>query len=133
MTNGPDPAKYAEQGSEHAHQVALFMWAASPEVRTKYPQLEYMFAIPNGGERNKAVASKLKAEGVKKGVVDIFLPVPVAGWHGLFIEMKKPGETPTDKQKEFMDAMKAKGYGAVCCDHWTKARDTIVAYLTYGC
>ena len=29
------------------------------------------FAIPNGGKRNIITASKLKAEGVKKGVPDL--------------------------------------------------------------
>ena len=87
----PTPESLAKAGSEHAEQTALFCWAALPEVRAEYPVLELMFAIPNGGERNKIVAGNLKAEGVKAGVLDIFLPVPSKGWHGLFIEMKVAG------------------------------------------
>lgn len=46
------------------------------------------FAIPNGGQRNIIVASKLKAEGVKKGVADLFIMVGNSKYYGLFIEVK---------------------------------------------
>ncbi len=61
---------------------------------TPMPSLSLMHAIPNGGARgndsqtNKIRGAMLKAEGVKKGVPDIFLPVPLNGYHGLYIEMK---------------------------------------------
>ena len=32
-----------------------------------------LFAVPNGGQRNVVVASKLKAEGVRAGVADLIL------------------------------------------------------------
>ena len=60
-------------GSEHEEQVALFEWAEWN--KRQYPELELMFAIPNGGQRHVVVAKKLKDEGVKAGVPDIFLPV----------------------------------------------------------
>jgi penicillin-binding protein-related factor A (putative recombinase) len=50
------------------------------------------WAVPNGGQRNVKVASKLQAEGVKKGVPDITLI-----YEGMFfaLEVKKPkGATP---------------------------------------
>ncbi len=52
------------------------------------PTWGLLFAIPNGGHRSKATAGKLKAEGVKAGIPDLFLPVPRNGYHGLFIEVK---------------------------------------------
>ena len=45
------------------------------------------FAIPNGGQRNKIVAAKLKAEGVKSGVPDICI---VFDGMAHFLEVKKP-------------------------------------------
>lgn len=126
------PEDYAKAGTEHAHQVALFMWASQNLER--YPELKWMYAIPNGGERNIAVAGRLKAEGVKTGVSDVCLPVARDGRHGLYIEMKKPkGLTPagveSDKQKEFGDFLNLQGYSYFCCHHWETARNAIEFYL----
>ena len=71
---------------EHQEQVALFNWAKFFENKCK--DLGMMYAIPNGGKRHIAVARKLKAEGVKAGVPDIFLAVPVEG----FVEEKEGTE-----------------------------------------
>ena len=74
------PEGLAAAGTEHAHQKAIFCWAANNF--NKWPELQLMFAIPNGGTRGDDKKSrtirggKLKAEGVKAGVPDIFLPVP---------------------------------------------------------
>jgi hypothetical protein len=84
-----NPYEYARNStSEHGHQVALFMQASIYAPR--YPELRLMFAIPNGGSRDKREAANLKAEGVKSGVPDIFLPVARQGYIGLFIELKRP-------------------------------------------
>jgi len=48
------------------------------------------WAVPNGGQRNVIVASKLKAEGVKAGVPDITL-IHDGMYYGL--EVKKPKTT----------------------------------------
>lgn len=91
------PEQLAKAGTEHAHQTAFFCWlyqAANTDSR-----LAFAFAIPNGGERGKVQASRLKAEGVKVGVPDIFIPIPVmqeddyflvVKYCGLWIEMKRP-------------------------------------------
>lgn len=51
---------------------------------------EIAFAIPNGGKRNAREAARLKCQGVKAGVPDIFVPMGRKGFCGLFIEMKGP-------------------------------------------
>lgn len=55
-------------------QRAVFEWAEY--AKGKYPWLKWMHHIPNGGSRNKIEAVRLKAQGVKRGVPDIFLPYP---------------------------------------------------------
>lgn len=122
------PESIAAAGTEHAHQTALFCWAAL--AATQHPELRLMFAIPNGGERNKIVAANLKAEGVKSSVPDIFLPVARAGRHGLFIELKKNGGRATPDQLKMIEALRAQGFGALVCVGWTYARDVILQYLT---
>lgn len=121
------PEQLAKSGSEHAHQTALFAWAALN--RLKWPDLVWMHAIPNGGLRDRITAAKLKAEGVKSGVSDVFLPVKRGVWSGLYIEMKKPGGKPTKEQLDFGTFVLSQGFGFVVCDHWEKARDVIINYM----
>lgn len=126
------PEKLAEPGTEHAHQVALFAWIALNQAT--YPDLMKAFAIPNGGERNVKVAARMKAEGVRPGVLDIFLPLSRGGYHGLFIEMKKPGKksATSPEQKKRIEELRADGYGAVVCDHWEQARHMLIEYCRQG-
>lgn len=116
--------------TEHAQQTALFMWASQNFER--WPELRLMFAIPSGGLRNKIVATNLKAEGVRRGIPDIFLPVARGSWHGLFVEMKKQGGYATPEQKEMIDLLRAQGYGAVICVGFEMARDTLITYLNWS-
>lgn len=123
------PETIAKAGTEHAHQSALFCWAALPATQRLWPCLKLMFAVPNGGERNKIVAAKMKAEGVKAGVLDIFLPVPSKGFHGLFIEMKVGRNKPTPGQVDFACAVSDLDYCCVLCYSWEGAREQILKYL----
>lgn len=125
-----DPEKYWVTGSEHAHQVALFIWAS--QNMKQWPELRWMFAVPNGGERNRTVASRLKAEGVKSGVSDVMLLVPRKGWNGLIIEMKKPDDNDggSENQLAFGQFQTEQGYLWQICDHYHKARDLIVWYMS---
>jgi hypothetical protein len=121
------PEQLASSNTEHGHQAALFCWAA--QNYDKHLELAFMFAIPNGGQRHAAVASKLKAEGVKSGVPDIFLPIPRKHWHGLFIELKIGKNEPSEAQHKWLAALDRKGYRAVWCIGWEQARDIILEYL----
>lgn len=120
------PAELAKPNTEHSHQVALMQAVTEYRWHNREDQngrvsfaceaLEWLFAIPNGGERHAAVANKMKVEGAKAGVYDLFLPCPIVtdrpytfdslfsgaygaitprqqyveAYHGLCIEMKKP-------------------------------------------
>lgn len=151
------PDDLAKSGTEHGHQTALFSWCAVARLHgfsianswadgsdlpahdgpPSVPELAWYHSIPNGGARGDTARSariqggKMKAEGVKPGVVDTFLPVRRGSWPGLYIEMKKPGGKPSKEQIEFMEFVKAQGYGVAVCDHWRKAADVLTAYLTY--
>ena len=98
--------------SEHDEQVALFNLLSLYEP--KYPVLQWIFAVPNGGDRHPAVARKMKAEGVKAGVWDIFVPVPVDDKCGLWIEMKFGDGRLRDTQKQFREAVGEVFEWAVC-------------------
>lgn len=113
--------------TEHGEQVSLIAWAKENEA--KWPELRWLFAIPNGGHRAKATVLKLRLEGVKPGVSDLFLPVPRGTYHGLWIEMKAGSNTPTDTQRLFQADMNDAGYAAVICWSFQAARDVIEKYL----
>jgi hypothetical protein len=121
------PIAKGRKPSEHAEQVALMKICKEHEV--KYPELKLLHAIPNGGQRHVAVAAKLKAEGVKAGVPDLFLPAPRGNAHGLYIEMKKPGGSVTQAQRRMMAALAAQGYACLVCYGWENAWREIEAYL----
>ena len=94
------------------------------------PELHLMHAIPNGGKRDIRTAAKLKAEGVKPGVPDIFLPVPRGGKHGLYIELKRrKGGTVSAAQEAWIRALTEQGYVCAVCHGATAARDEIEAYM----
>lgn len=123
----------ASSGSEDGNQMAVFAWAAS--MCGQYPQLKWLHAIPNGGSRNIAEATKMVAAGLRKGVLDIFLPWPHWQLHGLYIEMKvekrrteKNGGL-TDEQIEFIEYATGAGYCCKVCYSWIEARDVVLLYL----
>lgn len=112
--------------SEHLEQAQLVTM-----VEAAYPrEAAMLFAIPNGGDRNILVAAKLKKEGVRRGVPDMFLALPRGGWHGLFIEMKRRrGGVVSREQKEYIAALNAAGYRACVCRGCDEAFEAIRNYL----
>jgi len=81
----------------------------------RYPILEWMIHVPNGGKRPRGEAGKLKSLGVKKGVVDFLLPFGNGGWRGLDIELKSATGRVTKEQKRWIErADEDRHYTAVC-------------------
>ena len=111
--------------SEHDHQAALFSWAS----RQKRDDLDSMFAVPNGGQRHKAVAAKLKSEGVKPGVPDVLMPQPRGGYVGLAIEFKFDAGNCNKEQRDRITRMQKDGWLCVVVWDWQAAARTIMGYL----
>lgn len=112
---------------EAAEQETVFRWAELNKA--KYPELELMFHIPNGGSRNKLEAANLKRQGVKAGVPDICLPVPKGKYHGLYIELKYGKNKLSISQSIWLGKLTEQGYMAVCVYGWEKAVEVILNYL----
>ena len=103
--------------TESEEQQTLFRWAEMQCGR--YPELALMFHIPNEGKRSWMTGGRMKAEGLKSGVPDIFLPVPRGEFHGLFVEMKRTkGGTVSDCQKLWLHDLQKQGYCAAVCRGW---------------
>lgn len=126
------PEYLAKTGTEHAEQMALMQWTVLNLKR--FPNLDLLFAIPNGGDRSRSVAAALKAEGVKSGVPDLFLPVPMGQFAGLWIEMKKRGLSThanggrLDNQVKWHPRLIEQHYAVVTCYGWDYAVVAIEAY-----
>ena len=154
------PFKTLPTADEHQHQVALFSflsvaclfgfevarderaytikgWAKSQPSAVAIPELKWVHAIPNGGSRGSTkreaqiVGGRMKAEGVKSGVSDLFVPIPRHGLFGLYIEMKRldGGSGLSANQKEFGAFAQAQGYGFMQADGWIAAADAIQKWM----
>lgn len=168
------PDQLAKSGTEHGEQRALFQWcnvaiqfgfnvawdwasgmgieaAKSSRLNDMRPaeELRWLFAVPNGGLRDKITAAKLRHEGVKPGVPDLFLPLPFDNrngkWAGLFIEMKRDEKTEagvrkatrikqragstSDVQDEWIGHLRHVGYAVGVAFNWRDAAKQIQSYV----
>lgn len=113
---------------EHQEQVKLFQWAAENEA--KYPELKWMFAVPNWIGRHTAKhGARLKAEGRKAGVLDVWLPVRRGDFPGLVIELKAGNNRPTAEQKEWLAHLREDGWVVLVAWSSNAAIQWIIAYL----
>ena len=110
--------------TEHEIQVACVDY-----FRLRYPK-GLIYAIPNGGQRNVIVASKLKAEGVLSGVPDLCIPIAKKGFHSLYIELKngKAGKV-SDNQKAIMEKLQSEGYRCEVCRSFDEFKNVVNDYM----
>ncbi|MBC3486703.1 VRR-NUC domain-containing protein [Pseudomonas sp. SWRI50] len=96
----PKPARAKPVDREGQEQAALMK-----ELQLRYPQAyKLIYHVPNGGHRIKAVAAKLKGQGVKAGVPDLVLPMARGGYFGLYIEFKAkpPFDAPVSAIRAYL-------------------------------
>lgn len=96
----------------------------------EYPDLAWVFAVPNGGKRNLFVARKMKAEGQKKGVPDVWLPVKKHTYSGLVIELKYGDNQPTREQKRWIAMLEMNDFLALVVNDIDKALEIFIAYVS---
>ncbi len=163
-----DPWSYAAKTrNEYAEQVSLIMWAnmacsfglaaadnpdtyqtpgmakaLRDEHRDQIPALHWLHAIKNAGHGDAIRGAMSKAEGVKAGVPDLFLPVP-SYWNnlgatkycGLYIELKRlksergAAGKSSELQIKWQSYLTGVGYRVEVCTGWLEARQAILAYL----
>lgn len=161
------PSQIAKE-SESSHQKAFFAWCAvaaligfeaadewakngktdfnpSRHIAPEIPALKWIHAIPNGGSRGDNAKSRsirgaqLKAEGVKDGIHDVFLPAHKFPYCGLYIEFKKPDLKPKNKgtkgglsksQLEFKAYALGQGYECKTAYSWWEGVEIVKEYLT---
>jgi hypothetical protein len=148
------PFDVRESASEAEQQTALILWVRTAErygfetanqpssyfgkpMRSAesdaVPELHWLHAIPNGGRRDTVTAVKLQMQGVRAGVWDLFLPLPILYASppvcGCYIEMKSAKGVLSSEQKRFRDDNIAHYDFYVCCS-WPQAAAVIRRYVT---
>jgi hypothetical protein len=116
---------------EHLIQCRVIEWR--DYMMNQDDRLRNLFAIPNGGLRNKTVAKKLKAEGVVAGIPDLFLAWPQFHCRppiaGLFIEIKTPKGKLSEAQNERHKNLRRGGYQVEVCRSAEETIELIKDYL----
>lgn len=106
---------------EYMIQAALVKWARLQRLP--------LISIPNHGKRTAWAGEQEVAMGLTKGVSDLFLARPNGYLHGMWIELKSKGRSPTVEQYDWLNGMESEGYRAVWYDNLDDAIAGIKNYL----
>lgn len=117
----------ARQRIEHKIQMAFFKWARENSVFI--PELRLLHAIPNGGEMSSGARLWQWRLGEEAGVPDVHLPVPRNVHASLYIETKKPGGKPTEKQLQWHEWLRREGNAVRVAESKEEMIDIVLAYL----
>lgn len=118
---------------ESAEQQAVIKWAEL--LSKRYPPLKWLHSSQAGVKLSITQARIAKAEGLKAGIADLFLPYPSKEYAGLYIEMKRPKTnasakgTLSNSQREFLEYANKVGYKAVVSYGAQEAIAEIKKYL----
>lgn len=100
--------------------------------RMQFPDIALLlFAVPNGGARNKREAGILKGEGVTAGVADIILLKPSGGFASLCVEFKTEdkGSKQRETQKRWQEVAETAGNKYVICRSFDDFYREVRSYL----
>ena len=124
--------------TELAEQYAFVSWCKRlSRFPQGVPELDLLFAVPNGAVRDRQEATIKLMEGMRKGVPDLWVPAARKGYHGLVIEMKVAhwdseagprGSVSTD-QADYLKALGANGYYAVVAHGCAEAKAITRGYF----
>jgi hypothetical protein len=132
---------YTAAPHEHEECAALVKWAETQRHKG-YKLSELLIHVPNGayhGSDRKAaavVARKLREQGLREGVFDYILPIPlyppgVQGYvPGLWLEMKRTkGGKVSQEQIDFQFRMRTFGWQCEVAMGWVQAAAFITQHL----
>lgn len=111
---------------EHKLQTSCVRWFG-----IRYPDLKgRLFAVPNGGRRDKATGARLRDEGVIAGVSDLILLKSNRRYGALLIEMKGEKGRQSESQKWWQSVVCSEGeYKYVTCRSFDGFVNEVTDYL----
>lgn len=133
--------------TESQIQQSIVEWANNTINNEGYRIGDFLIKIPNEGKRSFYIVNKMKKEGLKKGVSDLFLAYPYFDYFktksmpkenidkfkytklcGLWLEVKSKNGRVSDSQKSFIVKMTEIGYWAT---HINNVDDGIAVIKDY--
>lgn len=128
---GPVRAKPVQR--EAAEQRKVIAWADDPLTRAVFPCLWLLFHVANqGAGRSARQGAYLKAQGVRRGVPDLWMPVGNGTYCGLVIELKAGKGGASVEQVEWLELLTSQGWDARVCKGADSAISAIKEYLDHA-
>lgn len=132
----PRPAPRAprapKKDAEHGEQADLFTWIDEQPG----PEWSRLYAIPNfagfhgsKGAR-KASGARAKAEGRRKGMLDVCWPLARGGWFGLYLEMKTETGALSSAQRGWIEYLRAENFRVDVATSAEVARAVLLHYYS---
>jgi hypothetical protein len=116
-------------------QATVFEFMKTLPVFTQTTLFDYAYAVPNGTmlagtpEQRARYMNALKKQGFKTGVSDIVIAIPLHGFHGAYIELKRDKRSPIkDEQIVWRERMKNVGYYATIAVGLDEALEAVRKY-----
>lgn len=109
-------------------QKSIIKWA-DMHSRCKNKEIELLYAIPNGAHVSDKNRMRLVAEGLKKGMPDLCLPVPKGRFGSLFLEVKTRDGVLSKDQKAMHEKLESFGNKVVIVRDLFNAIDAIDDYM----
>lgn len=124
-----------KQPTESEIQQAVMKWWALSHKGLGVRHERLLMAFPMQGQRSPRNGARMKAEGMRAGLADMFLAVPMpfeTGYHGLWIELKrpKPRGVVSPEQCDFLQSVHEQGYAWKVCFGFDECIKAISNYLT---
>jgi hypothetical protein len=118
--------KGGEISEKSIHKLVMEYAQEHPTLK-KYFKL--MLHMPNEGKRTWHYGKLMKALGMRKGTVDLFIAVPKHGFGGAWLELKSEHGKLKKDQQEFLNDMSEQNF--FTCVTWSvqEAIDKIEWYL----
>ena len=115
---------------ERLQQEIILWWEANCEQWGAEPwELAH---IPNGLISGQSIRY-VKALGVRPGYPDLMIPISSFGYHGLFIELKRPESNKTrllsNSQRRIIARLNERGYRTIVVNSLDEAIMEITAYM----
>lgn len=126
LANKQASSRKHPDNEEHRIQSACVKW-----FRIQYPTMQHnLFAVPNGGRRDKASGSKLKEEGVLAGVADLILLKSTHSYGALLIEMKTSKGRQSEAQMKWEHLIIKDDFKYVVCRNLEDFMHEVRDYLS---